>query len=58
MISAMDAMLTCIINLWDVRMRITITCIVPMGVLLKKKSVSGGSFIREKSIKEELTLIC
>ena len=24
------------------------------GVLLKKKSVSGGSFIRGKSVKEEL----
>ena len=26
------------------------------GVLLKKKSISGGSFIRGKSVKEELSL--
>ena len=49
--------MSCIFNLCDVCMRITITCIVSKatsGVLLKKKSVSGGSFIRGKSVKEEL----
>ena len=39
-------------------MRIAITCMVPRGYLggssFKKKSVSGGSFIRGKSVKEEL----
>ena len=53
----MGAMLSCIFNLCDVRMRIAITCIVhrgyPRGSSLKK-SVSGGSFIKVKSVKEEL----
>ena len=40
----MDAMFSCIFNFWDVRMRIAITWIVPKGYLLKKKSVSRGSF--------------
>ena len=44
--------------LCDVRMRITLTCIVPWGYLrgfsLKQKSASGGSFFRGKSVKEEL----
>ena len=31
MVSEMDAMLSCIFNLCDVRMRIAITCIVPRG---------------------------
>ena len=42
----MDAMFSCVFNLRDVRIRIAIT--------LKKKSVSRGGFIREKSVKEEL----
>ena len=58
MVSDMDAMFSCIFNLCDVRMCITITFIVTkdyfMGPPLKKKSVSGGSFIRGKSVKEEL----
>ena len=45
MVSDMDAMFSCIFNLCDVRMRIAISCIVPMGYLggrpQKKKSVSG-----------------
>ena len=47
MVSDMDSMLFCMFNLCDVRIAIAITCIVP-------KSVSGGSFIRVKSVKEEL----
>ena len=58
MVSDMDAMFSCIFYLCDVRMRPAITCIGPRGYLrghfFKKKSVSGGSFIREKSVKEEL----
>ena len=49
MVSGMDATLSCIFNLCDVRMRIT--CIKSVwcpgatsGVLFKKKSVYGGSF--------------
>ena len=59
MVSDMDAMFSCIINLCDVLTRIAITCIVPRGYIrgssLKNKSVSGGSFTRGKSVKEELT---
>ena len=57
-VSDINAMFCCIFNLCDVRMRIAITCIVPGAtseVLLKKKSVSGGSFIRGKSVQEELS---
>ena len=58
MIKDKEAMFSCIFNLCDVRMRIAMTCIVPRGYLkgssLKPKSVSGGSFIRGKSVKEEL----
>ena len=54
MVSDMSAMFSCIFNLRNVRMRIAITCIVPRVYLLKKKSVSGGSFIRGKSVKEGL----
>ena len=50
MVSDMDAMFSCFLNLCDVRMRKSITCIVP----LKWKSVSGGSFIRGKSVKKEI----
>ena len=61
MVSGMDVMFSCIFDLLDVRMRIAITCIVPSGYLrgssLKKKSASGGSFIRGKSLKEELMLV-
>ena len=61
MVSDMGAMFSCIFNLCDVRMRIAMTCIVPLGYLrgssLKKKSVSRGSFIRGKSVKEELSNI-
>ena len=55
MVSVMHAMLSCIFYLCDVRMRIAITCMVPRGYfrgVLLKKSVSGGSFIRGKSVKE------
>ena len=55
-VSDMDAIFSCILNLYDVRMRISITCIVPRGCLWEsslKKSVSGGSFIRGKSVEEE-----
>ena len=41
-------------------MRIDITCIMPRGYFRgtpKKKSVSGGSFIRGKSAKEELKAV-
>ena len=58
MVSDMDAMFFCIFNLCDVRITIVITCIVPRSNLSgppeKKKSVSGGSFISVKSVKEEL----
>ena len=61
MVSDMDAIFSCIFNLCYVRMRIAITCIVPKGYLrgssLKKKSVSGGSFFRGKSVKEELIVV-
>ena len=63
MVSGMDAMLSCILNLCDVRMRIAITCMqvwclgATPGILLKKKSVSGGSFIRGNSVEEELNHI-
>ena len=58
MVSDMDAMFSCIFNVCDVRMRIAITCAqgLPQGSSLKKKSVSGGSFIRGKSVKEELNM--
>ena len=49
MVSGMDTMFFCIFYLYDVRMRIAIICMVPF----KKKSVSGGSFIRGKSVKEK-----
>ena len=58
MVSDMDAMFSCIFNLCDVRMRISIACMVPRGYLrgplLKRMSVSGGSFNRENLVKEEL----
>ena len=57
MVSDIDAMLSCIFNLLDVRMRIAMTCIVPRGYFrgsFLKKSVSRGSFIRGVSVKEEL----
>ena len=60
MVSDMDVMFSCIFNLRDVCMRIAITCRLyctqglPQGSSLKKKSVSGSSFIRGKSVKEEL----
>ena len=58
MVSDMDAMFTCILNLCRVHMSIAITCIVPGGYCrgssLKNKSVSGSSFIRGKSVKEEI----
>ena len=61
MVSDMDAIFSCIFNLYDVRMRIAITCIVPRGCLrgssLKKKSVSRGSFIRGEVGKEELNTV-
>ena len=60
MVSDMDAMFSCILNLCDVRMCKAITCNVPRGYLKgppeKKKSLSGGSFIRGKSVKEELNI--
>ena len=57
MVSEIDAMFSCLFNLCDVRMRIALTCIVPRGYLRgPKKSVSGGSFIRGKSVKKELIL--
>ena len=45
-------------NLCDVRMRIAIACVErrPQGSYLKNKSVSGGSFIRVKSVEEELNI--
>ena len=52
MVSDMDAMLSCVFNLCDVRMRIAVYG--TQGSALKKKSVSGGGFIRGKSVKEEL----
>ena len=58
MVSDMDAMFSCIYNVCDMRMRIAITCTVPRGYLLLKKSVSGGSFIKgrgEGSVKGELS---
>ena len=58
MVSVMQGMLSCIFNLCDVRMPIAMTCMVPRGYLRGsslKKSVSGSSFIRGKSVKEELT---
>ena len=33
MVSDMDAMFSCIFNLCDVRMRLAMTCIMPMGYL-------------------------
>ena len=45
MVCGMDAMPSCIFNLCDVRMRIAITC---------KKLVSGGNFVRGKSVKGKL----
>ena len=57
LVSDMDAMSFCILNLCDVCMRIAITFFCPgatWGVLLKMKSVSGGSFIRGKSVKGAL----
>ena len=60
MVSNMDARFSCIFKLCDVRMRIAMTCIVPRVYLRdppwKKKTVSGGSFITWKSVKEELIL--
>ena len=44
MVSDMDAMLSFLIC----------QMCAPQGSSLEKKSVSGGSFIREKSVKEEL----
>ena len=55
MVSDMDAMFSCIFNLCDVRMRIAISCIgLLQGSSLKTKSVSGCSFIRGKSVEEDL----
>ena len=57
MVSDIDAMLSCIFNLFDVRMRIAITCIVPTGHFKGsslKKVGFWGSFIRGVSVKEEL----
>ena len=42
MVIGMDAMLSCISNYNDVRMRIAMTCTMPRGSFLKKKSVTGG----------------
>ena len=60
MFSDMDAMFSCSFNLCDVRMRIVITCIVPRDNFRSppqtKKSVTGGSFIRGKSVKKELSV--
>ena len=57
-ISDMDAIVSCIFNLCDVCMCMDITFFcaqgLPQGSSLKKKSVSGGSFTREKLVKEEL----
>ena len=50
-VSGMDAMFSCIFYLCDVRMRIAINFILP-----RKKLVSVVSFIRGKSVKEELTV--
>ena len=58
MASDMDEIFSCIFNLCDVRMRKAIYCSVPRGYIRgppgKKKSVSVGSFIRGKSVKQEL----
>ena len=62
MVSDMDAMFSCIFSLCDVRMRISkylnlyYTQRLPQGSFLKKKPVSGVSFIRGgESVKEELS---
>ena len=57
MVSGMDAMFSCIFNLCDsicahMRMRMYGAQGLLQGSSLKK-SVSGGSFIRGKSVKEE-----
>ena len=59
MVSEMH-MFSSIFNLFDVRMCIAITCIVPRGHFKGssiKKSVSGGSVTRGMSVKEELSNI-
>ena len=57
MVSGMDAMFSCIFNLYDVRMRIAITCMEPKSHLggppLKRSRFLGGNFIRGKLVKEE-----
>ena len=56
MVSCMDAMSPCIFNMCEVSMCIA-TVLFPgatSGVLLKKKSVSQGSFLRGKSVRGKL----
>ena len=55
MVSDVDTMFSCISNLCDVH-SYDLYCAqgLPQGSSLKKKSVSGGSFIRGKSVKGEL----
>ena len=61
MVSGMDAMFSCISNLYDVRIRIAITCIVPSGYLrgplLKRSRFLGVVLSGGKSVKEELNCI-
>ena len=56
--SDIDAMFSYIFNLCDVRMRIALTCSLLRGCLRgppgKISRFLGGSFIRGKSVKEEL----
>ena len=58
MVSGMEAIFSCIFNLYDVRMRITIPCMVPRGCLrgppLKRSRFLGVILSGGKSVKEEL----